>query len=136
MIKLFFLVTIFLTLFYFKSNSQNINVKVAVDAIDTNIKNRILSKIQTELRSKSRVIISPDDPTFIISIITAQIKSGDRVVGLSISTVLTKKVTTNENKITFEILTNIVNSINLNEIDAKCVELIARFDVDYFEKER
>lgn len=121
---------------YISPQAQSIHVKVSVDATDPSLKNRLLSKLQTELRSKSAVAITQTNPDFLISVGTAEIRSNNKLVGLSMSTILSQKVITKDNKITFEVLKSIVSSINLTEIESKCVELASGFDVEYFDKLR
>jgi hypothetical protein len=130
-------IILLISLLGFLQNTQKqIHVKIVVEASDTNIKNKIQSKFNTELRSKTGVILTSDSPTFIITVSTAEIKDQNHTVGISMSTVLTKRVITNDNKTTYAILINVVNSIALKDIESKSSEIVSRFDVDYFEKER
>ena len=133
--KKLYLIT--LLLFTFSGLAQDITVNVVVSATDSNVKNTILSKFKNDLRGLSNIKIDDSNPKFFISVNTAEIKSeSGELVGISMSTLLTKKVALDSSKVVYPVLTDVINSLKISEIEAKCSDIVARFDVEYFENER
>lgn len=116
---------------------ENIRVNIVVESSDNTIKNRILSSLRTEIRGKTKVEVSDSDPKFIINTTTAITKAENgKIISVSMSTVIAKKVITNDNRTTYEVLKNIASNIQVEKIEEKCKEMASAFDVEYFETER
>ena len=118
--------------------NDTITINVTVLASDDNIKNVILSGFKNELRSKNHILITKDNPEFMLCVNTADIKNDNKIIGIAMSSVLTRRIKTEDGRDADEILVNLVNSVdnNAEKIKSKCVEIVSRFDVNYFDKIR
>ena len=78
-----------------------------------------------------------DSSTFMISVQYATLKSGDKLVGIYMNSMLTRRIRTSKNESGDMLLKSSVSSTpNPSEIDRICTNLIDQFDVQYFDKER
>ena len=136
-IRFYCLLSAIFILPHVQAQDLEIPVKVIVESSNTNTLSVIKSELQNQLRLKSNVVVKDGDPLYIIVANTAEIIGDDgKVKGISLSTVMTKKIVLSNGTVSYEFLTSIVHSLNTDGIAGICAQLIARFDVKYFDNER
>jgi hypothetical protein len=130
-------VLVFLAMFVWEPNGlHKISVKLTVEGNEENIVNRIKSKISTQLRGLSNTEVSDtDDALFRISINATAMTISSNNTAIIMSTILTQKVTCGRETF-FKILNSVTNIQDQNDFESKCVDLVARFDTNFFEQAR
>jgi hypothetical protein len=119
---------------------QDITVKIRVHGTDEKLTGKILSDLKMDLGNKSNIIIvsdTTDSSTFAITVQYATLKSGDKLVGFFMNTLLIRRIRTSKDQSADILLKSSVSSTgNLTDIDRICMNVIDQFDAQYFEKER
>jgi hypothetical protein len=119
---------------------HDMTIKLKVHGTDEKITSKILSDLRTDLGNKPNIVIvsdTTDSSTFTITVQYATLKSGDKLVGMYINSLLTRRILTSKNESGDMLLKSSVSSTsNPSEIDRICSSLIDQFDVQYFDKER
>jgi len=118
----------------------DITIKLKVHGTDEKLTGKILSDLRNGLGNKPNIVIvsdTTDSSTFMISVQYSTLKSGDKLVGIYINSMLTRRIRTSKNESGDMLLKSSVSSTsNPSEIDRICSGLIDQFDVQYFDKER
>jgi hypothetical protein len=119
---------------------HDISIKLTVHGTDDKLTNKILSDLRIDLGNKSNIVIvsdTTDSSTFSITIQYATLKSGDKLVGFFMNSLLTRRIRTSKNETAYILLKSSVSSTsNSSDIDRICANSIDQFDAQYFEKER
>jgi hypothetical protein len=119
---------------------HDITVKLTVHGTDEKLTTKILNDLKIDLGNKSNIAIvsdTTDSSTFNITIQYATLKSGDKLVGFFMNSLLTRRIRTSKNETAYILLKSSVSSTsNFSDIDKICANSIDQFDTQYFEKER
>jgi hypothetical protein len=119
---------------------HDITIKLKVHGTDEKLTGKILSDLRNDLGNKPNIVIvndTTDSSTFMITVQYATLKSGDKLVGIYMNSLLTRRIRTSKNESGDLLLKSSVSSTsNPSEIDRICLNLIDQFDVQYFDKER
>jgi len=119
---------------------HDISIKLTVHGTDDKLTNKILSDLRIDLGNKSNIVIvsdTTDSSTFSITVQYATLKSGDKLVGFFMNSLLTRRIRTSKNETAYILLKSSVSSTsNSADIDKICANFIDQFDAQYFEKER
>ena len=119
---------------------HDITIKLKVHGTDEKLTGKILSDLRNDLGNKPNIAIvndTTDSSTFMITVQYATLKSGDKLVGIYMNSLLTRRIRTSKNESGDLLLKSSVSSTsNPSEIDRICLNLIDQFDVQYFDKER
>jgi hypothetical protein len=119
---------------------HDITIKITVHGTDDKITNKILGDLRIDLGNKSNIVIvsdTTDSSTFSITVQYATLKSGDKLVGFFMNSLLTRRIRTSRNETAYILLKSSVSSTsNSSDIDKICANSIDQFDAQYFEKER
>jgi hypothetical protein len=112
-----------------------VSVRLVLQSQNQTIKDKLISKIKSELRDKKYIEIKNDNAQFTITVNVVEIRSENSdVVGIVMSHILTKQTKSADNRFVDEILENGLNVTNSKEILDKCADIVARYDVNFFEK--
>jgi GMP synthase PP-ATPase subunit len=119
---------------------HDITVKLTVHGTDEKLTNKIQNDIRIDLGNKSNIVIvsdTTDSSTFSITVQYATLKSGDKLVGFFMNSLLTRRIRTSKNETAYILLKSSVSSTSsASDIDKICANFVDQFDVQYFEKER
>ena len=119
---------------------HDITIKLKVHGNDENLTGKILGDLRNDLRNKPNIVIvsdTTDSSTFMISVQYTTLKSADKLVGIYMNSMLTRRIRTSKDESGDMLLKSSVSSTsNSSEIDRICSGLIDQFDVQYFDKER
>jgi hypothetical protein len=119
---------------------HDITIKLKVHGTDEKLTGKILSDLRNDLGNKPNIVIvsdTTDSSTFMITVQYATLKSGDKLVGLYMNSLLTRRIRTSKDESGDLLMKSSVSSTsNPSEIDRICLNLIDQFDVQYFDKER
>jgi hypothetical protein len=119
---------------------HDITIKLKVHGTDEKLTGKILNDLRNDLGNKPNIVIvndTTDSSTFMITVQYATLKSGDKLVGIYMNSLLTRRIRTSKNESGDLLLKSSVSSTsNPSEIDRICLNLIDQFDVQYFDKER
>jgi hypothetical protein len=119
---------------------NEITVKLKVHGSDEKLTGKILSDLRNDLGNKPHIIIvsdTTDSSTFTITIQYATLKSGDKLVGIYINSLLTRRIRTSKDESGDMLMKSSVSSTSdQSGIDRICSNLIDQFDAQYFDKER
>jgi hypothetical protein len=119
---------------------HDITIKLKVHGTDANLTGKILNDLRNDLGNKPNIVIvndTTDSSTFMISVQFATLKSGDKLVGIYMNSLLTRRIRTSKEESGDMLLKSSVSSTsNPAEIDRICSNMIDQFDVQYFDKER
>jgi hypothetical protein len=119
---------------------QEITIKLKVHGTDDKLTGKILNDLRIDLGNKLNIVIlsdTADSSTFTITVQYATLKSGDKLVGYFMNTLLTRRIRTSKDETAYILLKSSVSSTaNVSDIDKICANLIDQFDVQYFDKER
>lgn len=119
---------------------HDITVKLTVHGTDDKLTGKILHDLRIDLGNKSNIVIvsdTTDSSTFNITIQYATLKSGDKLVGFFMNSLLTRRIRTSKNETAYILLKSSVSSTsNSSDIDKICANSIDQFDTQYFEAER
>lgn len=122
------------------SAKHNISIKLKVHGTDEALTGKILGDLRNDLANKSNIVIvsdTTDSSTFMITVQYATLKSGDKLVGIYMNSLLTRRIRTSKDESGDLLMKSSVSSTsNPSEIDRICSNLIDQFDVQYFDKER
>jgi GMP synthase PP-ATPase subunit len=122
------------------SARHDITIKLRVHGTDDMLTGKILNDLRIDLGNKSNIIIvsdTVDSSTFTITVQYATLKSGDKLVGFFMNSLLTRRIRTSKDETADMLIKSSVSSAaNISDIDKMCTNLIDQFDVQYFEKER
>jgi hypothetical protein len=134
---------ILLTLILSFSNppvQHDITIKIKVHGTDDKITSRIFNELRINLGNKSNIFIlsdTADSSTFVITVQYATLKSGDKLAGFFMNTLLTRRIRTSKDETAYILLKSSVSSTaNISDIDKICANQIDQFDNQYFDKER
>src|SRR5450432_3156230 len=115
---------------------HNITVKLTVHGTDDKLTGRILSDLKIDLGNKSNIVIvsdTTDSSTFSITVQYATLKSGEKLVGFFMNSLLTRRIRTSKNETAYILLKSSVSSTsNSADIDKICANFIDQFDAQYF----
>jgi len=119
---------------------HDITIKLKVHGTDEKLTGKILSDLRNDLGNKPNIVIvsdTTDSSTFMITVQYATFKSGDKLVGIYMNSLLTRRIRTSKDESGDMLIKSSVSSTsNPAEIDRICSNLIDQFDVQYFDKER
>jgi len=119
---------------------HNITMKLKVHGTDERLTTKILGDLRNDLGNKPNIVIlsdTTDSSTFMITVQYATLKTGDKLVGIYMNSLLTRRIRTSKDESGDMLLKSSVSSTsNPSEIDRICSNLIDQFDVQYFDKER
>ncbi|HEY2350705.1 MAG TPA: hypothetical protein VGH64_16915 [Puia sp.] len=119
---------------------HEITVKLKVHGTDEKLTGKILSDLKNDLGNKPNIVIvsdTTDSATFMITVQYATLKSGDKLVGIYMNSLLTKRIRTSKDESGDMLMKSSVSSTSdQSGIDRICSNLIDQFDVQYFDKER
>ena len=119
---------------------HDITIKLRVHGTDDKISGKILNDLRIDLGNKSNIIIlsdTADSSTFTLTVQYATLKSGDKLVGFFMNTLLTRRIRTSKDETAYILLKSSVSSTaNMSDIDKICTNQIDQFDNQYFDKER
>jgi hypothetical protein len=119
---------------------HDITVKVKVHGTDEKLTGKILSDLRNDLGNKPNIAIvndTTDSSTFMITVQYATLKSGDKLLGIYMNSLLTRRIRTTKDESGDMLMKSSVSSTsNSSEIDRICSNLIDQFDAQYFDKER
>ena len=119
---------------------HDITVKLKVHGNDENLTGKILSDLRNDLRNKPNIVVvsdTTDSSAFMITVQYATLKSGDKLVGMYVNSLLTRRIRTSKDESGDMLLKSSVSTTSsLSEIDRICSNIIDQFDVQYFDKER
>ncbi len=115
--------------------SQNIKVRLDVSADDVNIRNVITSQLRTSINALNYMSVAETGINFVLKITVVEIRNGENVNGISMSKILVKKRIIDGQDI-YQLMTNALNIVENDpeRMKAKCIELVARFDVNNYFK--
>jgi GMP synthase PP-ATPase subunit len=119
---------------------HDITVKLRVHGTDDKLTSKIVSDLRIDLGNKSNIIIvsdTVDSSTFAITVQYATLKSGDKLVGFFMNSLLTRTIRTSKDETADMLIKSSVSSTaDASDIDRMCTNLIDQYDVQYFEKVR
>ena len=119
---------------------HDITIKLKVHGTDEQLTAKILSDLRNDLGNKPNIVIvsdTTDSSTFMITVQYATLKSGDKLVGIYMNSLLTRRIRTSKDESGDMLMKSSVSSTsNQSEIDRICSNLIEQYDVQYFAKER
>jgi len=119
---------------------HDITVKLKVHGNDEILTGKILSDLRKDLGNKPNIVIASDttdSSTFMITVQYATLKTGDKLIGFYMNSLLTRRIRTSKDESGDMLMKSSVSSTsNPSEIDRICSNLIDQFDVQYFDKER
>ena len=119
---------------------HEITIKLKVHGTDEKLTGKILSDLRNDLGNKPNIVIvsdTTDSSTFMITVQYATLKSGDKLVGIYMNSLLTRRIRTTKDESGDMLMKSSVSSTsNPSEIDRICSNLIDQFDTQYFDKER
>jgi hypothetical protein len=140
--KIFRNALLLLLILSFRNTSvrHDITIKLTVHGTDDKLTSKILSDLRIDLGNKSNIVVvsdTTDSSTFSITVQYATLKSGDKLVGFFMNSLLTRRIRTSKNETAYILLKSSVSSTsNSSDIDKICSNFIDQFDTQYFEKER
>jgi hypothetical protein len=119
---------------------HDITIKLKVHGTDEKLTGKILSDLRNDLGNKPNIAIvsdTTDSSTFMITVQYATLKSGDKLIGIYMNSLLTRRIRTSKDESGDLLMKSSVSSTsNPSEIDRICLNLIDQFDIQYFDKER
>ena len=119
---------------------HDITIKLKVHGTDEQLTRKILSDLINDLGNKPNIVIvsdTTDSSTFMITVQYATLKSGDKLVGIYMNSLLTRRIRTSKDESGDMLMKSSVTSTsNPSEIDRICSTLIDQFEAQYFAKER
>jgi len=119
---------------------HDITVKLKVHGNDEILTGKILGDLRKDLGNKPNIVIvsdTTDSSTFMITVQYATLKTGDKLIGIYMNSLLTRRIRTSKDESGDMLMKSSVSSTsNPSEIDRICSNLIDQFDVQYFDKER
>ena len=119
---------------------HDITIKLKVHGNDEKLTGKILSDLRTDLGNKPNIVVvsdTTDSSTFMITVQYATLKSGDKLVGIYMNSLLTRRILTSKDESGDMLMKSSVSSTsNPSELDKICSNLIDQFDLQYFDKER
>jgi hypothetical protein len=119
---------------------HNITIKLKVHGTDEKLTDKIQNDLKTDLGNKPNILIvsdTTDSSTFTITVQYATLRSGDKLVGIYMNSMLTRRIRTAKDESGDMLLKSSVSSTsNPSDIDRICSNLVEQFDTQYFEKER
>jgi hypothetical protein len=119
---------------------HDITIKLRVHGTDDKITGKILNDLRIDLGNKSNIFIlndTADSSTFIITVQYSTLKSGDKLIGFFMNTLLTRRIRTSKDETAYILLKSSVSSTaNISDIDKICANQVDQFDNQYFDKER
>ena len=119
---------------------HDITIKLKVHGTDEKLTGKILSVLRNDLGNKPNIVVvsdTTDSSTYMITVQYATLKSGDKLVGIYMNSLLTRRIRTSKDESGDMLMKSSVSSTsNQSEIDRICSNLIEHYDVQYFAKER
>jgi hypothetical protein len=119
---------------------HDITVKLKVHGTDEKLTGKILNDLRNDLGNKPDIVIvndTTDSSAFMITVQYATLKSGDKLIGIYINSLLTRRIRTSKDESGDLLMkSSVLSTSNPSEIDKFCSNLIDQYDVQYFDKER
>jgi len=119
---------------------HDITVKLKVHGNNEILTGKILSDLRKDLGNKPNIVIASDttdSSTFMITVQYATLKTGDKLIGFYMNSLLTRRIRTSKDESGDMLMkSSVASTSNPSEIDRICSNLIDQFDVQYFDKER
>jgi hypothetical protein len=119
---------------------HDITIKLKVHGTDQSLSGKILSDLRNDLGNKAGIVIvsdTTDSSTFTITAQYASLRSGDKLIGIYVNALLTRRIRTAKDQSGDLLLKSSVFSVpNASGIDKICSDVIEQYDIQYFEKER
>src|ERR1700759_3039188 len=107
---------------------HDITIKLKVHGTDEHLNSKILSDLKNDLGNKPNIVIvsdTTDSSTFMITVQYATIRSGDKLVGFYINSLLTRRIRTSRDESGDMLMKSSVSSTSsLSEIDRICSNLV------------
>ena len=120
-------------------NRHNITIKLKVHGTDEQLTGKILNDLRNDLGNKPDIVIvsdTTDSSTFMITVQYATLKSGDKLVGIYMNSLLTRRIRTSKDESgDMLIKSSVASTSNPSEIDRICSGFIDQYNTQYFEKE-
>jgi|SRR5450631_3434497 hypothetical protein len=134
------LLLLFTLNFYQLPTGHDITVKLKVHGTDDRMTEKIWGSLRTDLGNKSNIVIvsdTTDSSTFNITVQYSTLKSGDKLVGIFMNSILSRRIRTSKDETAYILLKSSVSSTsNPSDIDKICANWIDQYDIQYFDKER
>ena len=119
---------------------HDITIKLKVHGNDETLTGKILGDLRKDLGNKPNIVIvsdTTDSTTFMITVQYATLKTADKLVGIYMNSLLTRRIRTSRDESGDLLMKSSVYSTSSpSEIDRICSNFIDQFDAQYFEKER
>ena len=119
---------------------HNITIKLKVHGTDDRMTEKILGSLKTDLGNKSNIVIvndTTDSSTFNITVQYSTLKSGDKLVGIFMNSILSRRIRTSKDETAYILLKSSVSSTsNPSDIDKICANWVDQYEIQYFDKER
>jgi hypothetical protein len=134
------LLMIIIMSFHMVPARHNITIKLKVHGTDEKLTDKIQNDLKTDLGNKPNIVLvsdTTDSSAFTITVQYATLRSGDKLVGIYMNALLTRRIRTTKDESADMLLKSSVSSTsNSSDIDRICSNLVEQFDTQYFEKER
>ena len=119
---------------------HNITIKLKVHGTDDRMTEKILGSLKTDLGNKSNIVIvndTTDSSTFNITVQYSTLKSGDKLVGIFMNSILSRRIRTSKDETAYILLKSSVSSTsNPSDIEKICANWVDQYEIQYFDKER
>lgn len=126
--------------FHNPESHSPITIKLTIHGTDEKLTGKIQNDIKIDLGNKSNIVLvsdTTDSSTFSITVQYATLKSGDKLVGFFMNSLLTRRIRTTKNETAYILLRSSISSTsNPADIEKICSNFIDQFDTQYFENER
>ena len=119
---------------------HTITITLKVHGTDDRMTEKILGSLKTDLGNKSNIVIvsdTTDSSTFNITVQYSTLKSGDKLVGIFMNSILSRRIRTSKDETAYILLKSSVSSTsNPSDIDKICANWVDQYEIQYFDKER
>jgi hypothetical protein len=134
------LLLLFTMIFHQLPAGHDITVKLKVHGTDDRMTEKIWSNLKTDLGNKSNIVMvsdTTDSATFNITVQYSTLKSGDKLVGIFLNSILSRRIRTSKDETAYILLKSSVSSTsNPSDIEKICSNWIDQYEMQYFDKER
>jgi propanediol dehydratase small subunit len=118
---------------------QKSKVKIRVEAtndVNKNASSRIISCLNSQISklAKATVTTAEDEDYLLAMNLLVTADNNNQIQSVVLAPVLSKKIITKDDRTTFETKFCQVIEANVADIEKKCQELVAKMDVQYFQK--
>src|SRR5579864_4824563 len=115
---------LFILSFHGITARHDITIKLKVHGTDEKLTGKILSDLRNDLGNKPNIMIvsdTTDSSTFMITVQYSTLKSGDKLIGIYMNSLLTRRIRTSKDESGDMLIKSSVSSTsNLSEIDRIC----------------